>query len=192
MGVIKMQIILSNSKYSYVASTKVITLASPYDGLSLGQILKIQDMTTGSVFYEAVTQRYPISLSGANITHTYNDDNDTNADELQITIDIGGSPANPISVSTGASNTSAYESVTVADSAIGLTSGTYGDATKAEMTLESGQIRVRKDGTNPASDEGHLVEIGDTIILKSAADIASFKAIRTGSVSGVLKVSYSE
>ena len=92
----------------------------------------------------------------------------------------------------GGSEASAYETKTVADSAVGLTSGTYGDATKAEMTLESGQIRVRKDGTAPASDEGHLVEIGDTIILESAADIANFKAIRTGSVSGVLKVSYSE
>lgn len=92
----------------------------------------------------------------------------------------------------GGSETSAYETKTVADSAVSLTSGTYGDATKAEMTLESGQIRVRKDGTAPASDEGHLVEVGDTIILESAADIANFKAIRTGAVSGVLKVSYSE
>ena len=87
---------------------------------------------------------------------------------------------------------SAYESVTVADSAIGLTSGTYGDATKAEMTLESGQIRVRKDGTNPTSSEGHSVEIGGKINLYSAADIAAFKAIRTGSVSGILKITYSE
>lgn len=187
-----MQIILSDSKYSYVASTKVITLAAPHDGLSIGQILKIQDMTTGSVFYEAGTQRYPISLSGADITHTYDDDNDADADELQITIDVGGSPANPISVSTGASNASTYESVTVADSAIGLTSGTYGDATKAEMTLETAQIRVRKDGSDPTSSEGHIVEIGDVIVLNSAADLATFKAIRTGSTSGVLKITYSE
>jgi hypothetical protein len=92
----------------------------------------------------------------------------------------------------GGSEASAYETKTVADSAVGLTSGTYGDATKAEMTLESSQIRVRKDGTAPSSSEGHLVEIGDIIILESAADIANFKAIRTGTDSGVLKVSYSE
>ena len=36
------------------------------------------------------------------------------------------------------------------------------------------------------------VEIGDTVVLKSAADLATFKAIRTGSTSGVLKVTYSE
>jgi hypothetical protein len=90
------------------------------------------------------------------------------------------------------SNAGSFESVTVAASAVGLTADTYGAATKAEMTLETAQIRVRKDGTNPTSSDGHLVEIGDTIMLKSAADIAAFKAIRTGSVSGVLKITYSE
>ena len=88
----------------------------------------------------------------------------------------------------------AYESVTV-DATVGgvaLTSGTYGDATRAEMTLEVAQIRVRKDGTGPTASEGHIVEEGDTILLESAADIANFKAIRTGGTSGVLKVTYSE
>ena len=84
----------------------------------------------------------------------------------------------------------AYESITVANSAIGLTSGTYSDATRAEMTLETAQIRFRMDGTNPTSSEGHLVEVGDTITLDSAAQIADFLAIRTGSTSGVLKVTY--
>ena len=84
----------------------------------------------------------------------------------------------------------AYESITVANSAIGLTSGTYSDATRAEMTLETAQIRFRMDGTNPTSSEGHLVEVGDTITLDSAAQIADFLAIRTDSTSGVLKVTY--
>ena len=89
------------------------------------------------------------------------------------------------------SNAGNYESVTVADSAIGLTSGTYGSNTKAFMTLETAQIRIRIDGTNPAAGEGHLIEVGDIIKLNSAADIATFKAIRTGGTSGVLKVTYS-
>jgi len=83
-----------------------------------------------------------------------------------------------------------YESVTVEDSAIGLTSATYLDATRAEMTLETAQIRFRADGTNPTSSEGHPVYVGDVIILDSAAQIAGFKAIRTGTTSGVLKVTY--
>jgi len=83
-----------------------------------------------------------------------------------------------------------YESVTVEDSAIGLTSATYLDATRAEMTLETAQIRYRVDGTNPTSSEGHPVYVSDVIILDSAAQIAGFKAIRTGATSGVLKVTY--
>jgi len=90
----------------------------------------------------------------------------------------------------GGSTPFAYESVTVADSAIGLTAGTYGDATYAEITLETAQIRIRDDGTDPTSSEGHLVEISDVIVLRSAAQIANFNAIRTGSVSGVLKATY--
>lgn len=106
---------------------------------------------------------------------------------------LGGSADTPLFVGGGeGQEASAYESVTVADSASGLTSGTYGSATKAEMTLETAQIRVRKDGTDPTSSEGHLVEVGDTITLNSAADIATFKAIRTGATSGVLRVTYSE
>lgn len=106
---------------------------------------------------------------------------------------LGGSADTPLFVGGGeGQEASGYESMTVADSAVGLTSGTYGNATKAEMTLETAQIRVRKDGTNPTSSEGHLVEVSDTVTLSSAADIATFKAIRTGATSGVLKVTYSE
>ena len=83
-----------------------------------------------------------------------------------------------------------YESITVADSAIGLTAATYLEAIRAEMTLETAQVRIRGDGTNPTSSEGRIVEVGDQIILTSAAQIAGFKAIRTGSTSGVLKVEY--
>jgi len=83
-----------------------------------------------------------------------------------------------------------YESITVADSAIGLTAAKYLDAEHAEITLETAQIRFRLDGTDPTSSEGHLVEVGDVITLNSAAQIAIFRAIRTGSTSGVLKVTY--
>lgn len=84
----------------------------------------------------------------------------------------------------------AYESITVAATAIGCTAATYLEASRAEMTLETAQIRIRDDGTNPTSSEGHIVEVGDTILLTSPAQIAGFKAIRTGAVSGVLKVTY--
>lgn len=94
-----MYVVLNDSEYSYAASTKVVTLAAPYNALSVGQIIRIADFTTGSVFYDAETQRYPITLSGADITHTYDDGNDADADKLQIIIDIGGSAAIPVHVS---------------------------------------------------------------------------------------------
>jgi len=84
----------------------------------------------------------------------------------------------------------AYESLTVANSAKICTAVTYDDAIRAEMTLETAQIRIRSDGTAPTTTEGRLIEVGDQVILKSAAQIAAFKAIRTGGTSGVLKVEY--
>ena len=94
----------------------------------------------------------------------------------------------PVSQSTDAS---AYESITVADAAIGFTALTYGTATHAYITVETAQIRFRIDGTNPTSSEGHILNVGDALELNSAADLVTFKAIRTGAVSGVIKVTYS-
>lgn len=111
---------------------------------------------------------------------------------------LGGSADNPIffvgdgEYQSASASASEYESVTIADSAIGLSALIYVNATKAEMSLEDAEIRIRKDGTNPTASEGHIVYPGDEIILGSAADIANFKAIRTGSTSGILKVTYSE
>ena len=106
---------------------------------------------------------------------------------------LGGSADTPLFVG-GGEGQEAFddEVITVADSAIGLTAGTYLTATKAEMTLETAQIRIRKDGSDPTTSVGHLVEVGDQIVLNSASDIANFKAIRTGSNSGKLPVTYSE
>ncbi len=81
------------------------------------------------------------------------------------------------------------ESITVAATAIGCTATTYLESSRAEMTLETAQIRFWLSGT-PTSSEGHLIEVGDVITLTSPAQIAGFKAIRTGAVSGVLKVTY--
>lgn len=83
-----------------------------------------------------------------------------------------------------------HESITVADTAIGLTPATYAAATRAEMTLETAQIRKWADGTAPTASVGQIVEVGDVIVLNSAAQIAAFKAIRTGGASGVLRVEY--
>lgn len=190
-----MKLIIPEINYTFDALAKTITLLSPYNSLEIAQIFSIRDLTTTETLYNSELNDEPISLAGGVVTHTHvsSSSKQTNSDILQIIIDIGGNVGIPIFTTEGSGQEAEnYESVTIADSAIGLTSGTYGTATKAEITLETAQIRVRKDGTNPSSSEGHLVEIGDTILLKSAADLATFKAIRTGSTSGVLKVTYSE
>ena len=84
----------------------------------------------------------------------------------------------------------AYETITVADTAIGFTTATYDNANTAFMTLETAQIRFRVDGTNPISTEGHILDIGQTLEIEGKDNLTNFKAIRTGAVSGVLKISY--
>ena len=88
----------------------------------------------------------------------------------------------------------AHESITVAATAIGITAGLLNaDSEKpierAILTLETAQVRWTIDGTTPTSSVGHLMEVGDQLILEGYEDIAKFKAIRTGGVSGVLKAS---
>lgn len=186
------RIILDDSDHTFDASAREITLVAPYTALSLGQIISIKNLTRKQVLYDHNNPLHPISISGAVVTHTYDNTNHQDADILQVTIDAGGSGSTPVITSSGASIASGYEPITVADSAIGLTPGTYGNATKAEMTLETAQIRVRKDGSDPTASVGHLIEVGDLIVLNSASDISNFKAIRTGSTSGELTVTYSE
>lgn len=83
-----------------------------------------------------------------------------------------------------------HETITVADAAIGLTAATYLDATRAEITLETAQIRFWDDGTAPTTTVGRIVNIGDEIILNTAAQVTGFKAIRTSASSGKLMVQY--
>ena len=87
----------------------------------------------------------------------------------------------------------AYESITVADAAISLTSATYdqvGYNMQAFITLETAQVRWRIDGTDPTSSEGHLLEAGQNLTLQDSQAVKNFRAIRTGATSGVMKVTY--
>ena len=89
----------------------------------------------------------------------------------------------------------AYESVTVATVSIGFTATTYQPtnevgARRAVITLETAQIRYRYDGTDPTSTEGHILEIGNQLIIEGYGDISLFRAIRTGGTSGVLKATF--
>ena len=93
------QIILEDGQHTFDASLKTITLSAPYTALSEGQILKIINLTTHAVIYEVGTQRYPISIAGAVITHTYDNTGMADADLLQIIVDVGGSASVPLTCS---------------------------------------------------------------------------------------------
>lgn len=112
------QLILDDGAHTYSASTKVITLVEPYTALSEGQILKIVNLTRNEVLYDAAIIRYQISISGADITHTYDNTNHSDTDLLQITIDIGGIAENPVHAKDNLTSISEGD-IAVTDSCIG-------------------------------------------------------------------------
>lgn len=82
-----------------------------------------------------------------------------------------------------------FQVITIADTAIGFSAISAGAIVKAFCTLETGQIRFRFDGENPTSTVGHVMDIGQYLILEKF-QVGSFKAIRTGGVSGALSCSF--
>jgi len=89
-----------------------------------------------------------------------------------------------------------YESITV-NTAIGFTVTTLvtsdvpkQHAVTAFCRLETAQIRYRLDGTDPTTTEGILLEVGETLIVIGHMNLMRFRAIKTGTTNGVLKVQY--
>lgn len=85
-----------------------------------------------------------------------------------------------------------YEALTVADTAVGITASMLtvnGQQVRVcRGRLETAQVRWRYDGTAPTAGEGILLEIGDWLVLDRYENITRFRAIRTGAVSGVLRM----
>ena len=182
-----MQIILNDTQYTFDASAKTITLAAPYDTLDVGQIISILDVVTADVLYASESQRTPaITIAAGVITHGHGNGGQADADDLQIIVDIGGESANPIYVSDGSSTPFDNEEIDVLNIALGLTAGTYLDATRAVIALEDGRIRMWVDGSDPTATAGMIVEIGNIITLRSAAEIAGFKAIWMGAAAKLM------
>ena len=88
------------------------------------------------------------------------------------------------------SNAAVHESLTVDNTVGGV--GFTGHAANiyALITCETAQVRFTVNGTAPTTTVGHLLNPGDTLKLDSNEDITAFRAIRTGSVSGVLKATF--
>lgn len=85
---------------------------------------------------------------------------------------------------------SAFESITVTGTAGGLTAATVDKATHALITVETAQVRFRLDGTDPTAAIGHILDVGDELLLDSNTQLLNANFIRTGGTSGVLRCAY--
>jgi len=88
----------------------------------------------------------------------------------------------------------AFETLTI-DATVGgipLTAGTYGTNRYAVIVVENADIRITLEGTAPTSSVGLRLSEDDSIELFSNETIALFRAIRTGSTSGVIQCFYGE
>ena len=82
------------------------------------------------------------------------------------------------------------ESITVSTVAKTLTSGTYGNNSRAFIQCQGANVRYWLDGSTPTTSSGHILYVGDTLTLHTAVELANFKAIRDDSTDAVLAVSY--
>ena len=88
-----------------------------------------------------------------------------------------------------------HETVTVGASAIGFTSTTITPssgrpADRAFVTGETAQVRYTYDGTTPTSTVGHILDIGDILVIEGIVNVQNFKAIRTTGTSGSIVCTY--
>jgi hypothetical protein len=83
-----MRVVIPDTNITFDASAKTITISGVYSDLSTGQVLKISDLTTGSIFYDSIRNNNRITVSSGVITHTYTDGEAADADNLQVIIDV--------------------------------------------------------------------------------------------------------
>lgn len=91
-----------------------------------------------------------------------------------------------------------YETITVSSTAIGFTAGkillnlaggAHKRAIAAIVSAETQPMRFTINGTTPTTTVGHLMAAGDYYTIQGEANVAAFKAIRTGT-DGTLQVTY--
>ena len=94
-------------------------------------------------------------------------------------------------------STVAFEQITVATSAIGLSVSNvrgYGSnryaAERAIVIVETAPLRWRDDGTDPTSSVGMIANPGTILTFDNRDRLEKFRAIRTGSTSATLSVTY--
>lgn len=91
-----------------------------------------------------------------------------------------------ITVSTTATGPSASSLVT------NQTGGFRKRAVKAWLTVETDQVRLRYDGTAPTSTNGHLLGVGDSIVVEGEGNVSNIRLIRSSgaSVDAAVQITY--
>ena len=77
--------------YSFDASEKTITLSSPYNTVTVEQVLRIKDLTTNYIIYDCEDSKYddiPVSIVGGVLTYTAPARDSADTDILQITVNM--------------------------------------------------------------------------------------------------------
>ncbi len=98
---------------------------------------------------------------------------------------------NKINMIAGLFTAFAFEKLSVTNSVTSLTASKYGDKVKrAVITVETAQIRYKYNGDDPTTTEGHISQPQDVITIRGTQNIQNFRAIRTGSTSANLHITY--
>lgn len=93
-------------------------------------------------------------------------------------------------------DTFAFEQITVAGTAVGLTAATFaptagaGPAKSAHIQCETAAVRWRADGTDPTATVGTNMDIGDEIVAWGGYDLNSIKFISRDGGTATLNVHY--
>lgn len=82
------RVVITDADYTFDASAKTITLVDPYHELNMGQIYQIKNLETEANIYNSTEVKFPISISGDEITHTYDSEGMEDTDKLQIIVDL--------------------------------------------------------------------------------------------------------
>ena len=107
--------------------------------------------------------------------------------------------ANIINMIAGLYETFAFEVITVGSTVKRLTVATFTTTTddndtqkakRAIITIENAQLRYRMDGENPTASVGHILNPFDTLTIIGNQNMLNFRAIRKGSTSSKIVVSY--
>lgn len=88
----------------------------------------------------------------------------------------------------------AYQTITAGGAAVGFAAANISSAgvapTKvAVITVETASCRFRIDGVDPTAAVGHLLDVGDSVVLWGNNNLRAFRAIATG-VNATLRVTY--